>query len=347
MEKEDLFGDRMRAADEAIRKRRGLPAGAMNGAKTVKSGGVTIKITSDVVEIGGVEVPTTHYMNEFQEHLEGKFTGLIKNLPQIQMNKTLTIVTQLGEQIGKVKGMRHMQVEDLMKCMALRGYDGNRKNISMTGAMGSGKSVAVKQCADALGLSYRYTGMSEMKSDVLGSVHPISKEYMPSEFVKAYTEGGVWVAEEMDGWSPRACLALNVPLANGILTTPDGETHKRHPDCIIIACMNTYGRGATTEYVGRNKLDAAFLDRFSPRLDWEYDADLERAVADHDEVVEAVQLCRLNAENNRMKVIISPRSSINCADMVRAGYSLREAFERDFLIGLDRAQVRTLLEGVL
>ena len=346
MEREDLFGDRMRAADEAIRKRRGIPAGKVNGTRIMQSDGVKIKISSDVVEIGGVEVPTTSYMNDFQEHLEGKFTGLIKNLPQIQMNKTLTIVTQLGDKLGEIKGLRHKQTEDLLKCMNIRGRDGHRKNISITGAMGGGKSVAVKQCADAMGIDFRYTGMSEMKSDVLGSVHPISKEYMPSEFVKAYTLGGAYVAEEMDGWSPRATLSFNVPLANGILTTPDGVTHERHPDCIIIACMNTYGRGATTEYVGRNKLDAAFLDRFSPRLDWEYDADLERAIANHDEVVEAVQLCRLNAENNRMKVIISPRSSINCADMVRAGYSLREAFERDFLIGLDRAQVRTLLEGV-
>ena len=344
----ELFDERMQAAEAALRKRRGLPAGSMNGKQVKRtSEGIAIELSSDIVKIGGIDMPTTQYLKDFQERMEMEMVAQIKNLPHVQLNKTLTIVTDTGTQLGKVKGLRHCQVEELMQCIGIRGRDGHRKNISLTGPMGSGKSTAIKQCAEALGLTYRYQGMSEMKSDVIGSVHPISKEYMPSEFVKTFIEGGVFVAEELDGWAVRACLALNVPLANGILTTPDGKMHERHEDCVIVGCMNTFGRGATTEYVGRSKLDAAFLDRFSPRLFWDYDPDLERSAAGDDEIVDAIQLIRLNAETNKLKVIISPRSSINCSDMVRSGFTMREAFERDFLIGLERAQVRTLLDGVV
>ena len=350
MSHEDMFTNKFDAADAAIRRRKGLPASSgktkLNGTVAGKANDVSIRIERDKVKIGTVDVPTTEYMNDFQQHLEDKFSHMLKNLPALQMNKTLTIKTQLGEVIGKVKGLRHRQVEELMQCISIRGYGGHRKNIMIKGQMGGGKSTAVQQCAEALGLTYRYTGQTEMKGDVLGVVHPISQKYTPSEFVKTYTEGGVWVGEELDGWAPRACLALNVPLANGILTTPDGVTHERHPDCVIIACTNTWGTGATTEYVGRNKLDAAFLDRFSPRMEWLYDSDLERTAANDDEVVDAVQLARLNAESSGIKVVISPRSSINIADMIRSGFDMRTAMHMDFLTGLDKAQTRTILEGI-
>lgn len=342
----ELFDERMKAAEAALRKRRGLPAGSMNGKQVKRVGdGVSVELTSDIVKIGGISMPTTQYLDDFQSYMEDKMIAQIRNLPQIQLNKTLTI-TQLGKTIGQVKGLRHHMLETLIQCVSIKDSYGNRKNVSLTGPAGSGKTTAGRQVADVFKLDFYYTGQAEMKSDVMGSVHPISKEYMPSEFVKAFTKGGIWMADELDGWAVRACLPLHGPLADGFLTTPDGKVHKRHPDCVVLACMNTWGTGATTEYVGRNKLDAAFINRLSPRLTWPYDPDLERAAAGNDEVVDAVQMARMNAETNRIKVMISPRSSINCADMVRAGFGLREAFEMDFLVGLERAQVRTILEGI-
>src|SRR5690606_10479105 len=66
-------------------------------------------------------------------------------------------------------------------------------------------------------------------------------------------------------------------IANGFCTFPDGKTVESSPDFRFIAAMNTYGNGATTEYVGRNRLDAATLDRFV-FLELEHDEQLERAL---------------------------------------------------------------------
>lgn len=340
------FTQRMREAEEALRKRRGRPASPAPMRRINGGGGdlPAISVSSQKVTIGEVDVATIEMLAMLEKSMKDEFRDLIIKLPQVQMNKTLTI--NVGKAVKKLKGLRHRQLDTLIRVCSIRGRDGCRKNVLLKGPMGGGKSKAAEQVADILGVTFKYTGQAEMKSDVIGSVHPISGDYLSPAFVDIFINGGVWVGEEMDGWSPRACLAINVPLANGWIITPDGKRHDRHPDCVILACTNTWGTGATTEYVGRNKLDAAFLDRFSPRIDWQYDPDLERAIASNDYVVDAVQTARFNAEHSGLKVVISPRSSINIADMVECGFSLREAMDMDFLAGLDRSQVTRLLDGV-
>jgi cobaltochelatase CobS len=76
---------------------------------------------------------------------------------------------------------------------------------------------------------------------------------------------------------PGALLAFNAALANGVAAFPDGSI-KRHPETVIIAAANTWGFGGDANYIGRAKLDAAFLDRFVT-LAWGYDEDLERTIA--------------------------------------------------------------------
>lgn len=250
------------------------------------------------------------------------------------------------EPVGKLEGLTHSQLDDLIRAASVRDHRGNRKNIMIKGPMGGGKSTAAKQVADLFGLQYDYIGQTEMPHDVIGYVHPVTGDYKWTPFTRIYVEGGVIVLEEMDAWSARATLVTNIPLANGYITLPDGTRHQRHPDCIIVACTNTWGTGATAEYVGRNKLDAAYLDRFAIKLDWKYDNKLERAAARNDEVVDAVQRARFNATHYGIKVAISPRSSIDIADMVRAGYSIMSAMEVNFLSGVDHDTRRKLMEDV-
>ena len=351
----DDFMKKVEEAGRAVRRRRGLPEKADEKSLATR---LPVKKTERGAIVGGVELlgaevldDIAHSLDRELEKSRDKFMADIRDfvgdLPEFKAKSELRVVTDTGEKIGKIKGLRHKQFETLVKAASIRGRDGNHKNILLKGPMGGGKSTAGKQLAELFDLPFDYIGQTEMPSKLEGYVHPVSHNYVSTPFVNAFSNGGVVMLEEMDSWSPRATLVTNVPLANGYMTTPDGVTHYRHPDCIIIACANTWGTGATAEYVGRNKLDAAFLDRFSPKMDWEYDYDLERAAANNDNVVDLVQAARGNAFRNRLKVAISPRSSINIADMVAHGFTLEEACEMDFLAGCDNEQRRTLLDGTI
>lgn len=247
----------------------------------------------------------------------------------------------------KLPAVHHRLLPKLVRACAVRGQDGHRKNIFLTGPTGSGKSTAARQVAEMFGIDFDYIGQVNMPHEVVGYRNTVTGEWAQTAFTKIFINGGVIVMEEMDAWSPNATLATNVPLANGYLSAPDGTMHKRHPDCVIIACANTWGAGATAEYVGRNKLDNAYLNRFGIRFSFEYDSKLEdRAVgSDMQEVAEFVRVCRHNAARKGLKVVISPRSSIEIADMVRAGFSLLEASEMNFLAELSVADRKTVLDG--
>lgn len=241
----------------------------------------------------------------------------------------------------------HRQFPRLLKAAMVRGSDGHRKNVFLPGPTGSGKSTAARQVSEVLNLPFYYIGQTLLPSNLVGFANQHTGEWNHTAFTKAFIEGGVVALEEMDGWSPNATLAINAPLANGYMSAPDGTVHQRHPDCVIIACANTWGNGATAEYVGRNKLDAAYLNRFGVRIEWDYDVKLEyRAVGpDLPEIPEFVQICRNNARKAGLKVVISPRSSIDIADMVRHGFSLKEAAEMNFLAELSLSDRATVLDG--
>ena len=73
-------------------------------------------------------------------------------------------------------------------------------------------------------------------------------------------------------------------------------------------------------YVGRQQLDAATLDRLAV-IDWDYDEDAEFqwAGANMYEWTKYVQYVRHIVQNHLMRVIVSPRASINGATMLRNG----------------------------
>lgn len=277
------------------------------------------------------------------EMIEGELRKLYEELRPKQL------VIQQGEvttELGVIEGAQHYLLNQLIKAVNVRNHRGERKNIILKGPAGSGKSTAGVQVSKAHDLPFYYIGQTLMPHQIEGYVRQGDGVYVETAFVKAFRDGGVLMLEELDAWSPQAVLVANPPLANGYMMLPNGDMIERHEDCIIIGCANTWGLGATAEYVGRNKLDAAFLDRFAFKFDWGYDDQLERAAAQNDDLVTKVQICRVNAQRAGIKVLISPRASIECADMVRCGFTEQEAFELNFLSSLNPDQRRTVLSGV-
>ena len=79
---------------------------------------------------------------------------------------------------------------------------------------------------------------------------------------------------------------MNCAIANRYFDFPKVGRVYAHKDFRVIACANTYGTGASTEYVGRNQLDGASLNRFAleeigydPRIE-EYSARGNKDVLD-------------------------------------------------------------------
>jgi cobaltochelatase CobS len=87
---------------------------------------------------------------------------------------------------------------------------------------------------------------------------------------------------------------------------------------VAIAAGNTFGRGASREYVGRQQLDAATLDRFTV-FEVDYDEALELAIAGNDDWTRYVQKVRKAVEREKVRAIVSPRASISGAKLLAVG----------------------------
>jgi cobaltochelatase CobS len=126
---------------------------------------------------------------------------------------------------------------------------------------------------------------------------------------------------------------VNAALANGVMAFPD-QVVTRHPNFRAVASANTYGRGATRAYVGRQAIDAATLDRFSVET-IEVDEALENELChstglDTDLVKQTltyVRRLRTNAESHAMPVVISPRASVGMCRLLAAGRSWDSAVD--------------------
>lgn len=214
------------------------------------------------------------------------------------------------------------------------------ENILMVGPAGSGKTQLAESIAQALGVPFGFLSLSGgvTETHILGRVLPQadgSWEYQRSLFVKIYEEGGVFLLDEIDAADPNVMVSINAALANGVMANPNGSIHKRHRKCLIIAAANTWGRGGDRQYVGRNALDAATLDRFTlATVNVDYDRALEERIAtsflDEEQarvVLDWVWHIRDSVREKRLRRVASTR--------------LVERASRALARGRDIAQVRT------
>lgn len=227
-------------------------------------------------------------------------------------------------------GIVHYQFEELITIVS------TRLNVFLTGPAGSGKTTAANQCADALNIPFYFTGAIASEFKLTGFIDANGK-IVSTEFRKAYENGGLFLFDEIDGSFPQAVLAFNAALANDYMDFPD-ERIKRHKNFYCIAAANTHGQGADRQYVGRNQLDAASIDRFI-FIDWKYDETLERKLANNDKWVDYVQSIRRVIEKKEIRHIVSPRASFFGAKLLKNNLN-RELVENSVLWkGLDKATI--------
>ena len=225
----------------------------------------------------------------------------------------------------KLKGVQHAQFENLLKLV------GAGQATLLVGPAGTGKSHAAETVADALSLSFHAisVGSQTSKSDLAGYM-TATGEYVRTQFREAYENGGLFLLDEADAGNSNVLILLNAALSNGKMAFPDGMVDA-HPDFRMVATANTYGNGASRQYVGRNQLDAATLDRFAT-LDWNIDDRIEAALAGTSEagkkwlrVVRAVRTKVL--DELELRVVISPRATQRGALALEAGLSFDDVLK--------------------
>lgn len=214
------------------------------------------------------------------------------------------------------------------------------ENVYLYGPAGSGKNTIAEQIAEALGVEFYYQNTLVTKFDVSGYKNA-QGEYEETPFYKAWKNGGLFFADELDNSTAEAIIAINAALANGYYTFPNsGEKVAKHPDFYCIAAGNTNGQGATEEYCGRYQMDESSRDRFA-FIEIDYNAKVEESICGgHLDILEFVRDLRSVAKSLQIKLICGYRAISRLAKF----YDLNTKFVLDSFIfkGISRDDIREI-----
>lgn len=283
-----------------------------------------------IAELAGNSIDTDTVRKIVREEMENNPTGTVRHVIEVERK---------GIAVAEISG-QHKEFARLLRMASARNKDGVVPGIFLPGPAGSGKTYAANKVADVLELPFHFNGSIGMTHELLGFIDA-NGFYHRTPFREAYENGGVYCFDEVDGSDNAAILALNAALANGKATFPDAQV-KRHKDFIVIATANTWGMGANADYVGRAKLDGAFLDRFPCRLFWDYDTDLEVNLSGNAAFAARVQIARSNAKSAGLKVLITPRATMAGAALIEAGFTADEAADLTYRANLTDEQKRMI-----
>jgi len=239
----------------------------------------------------------------------------------------------------RVQGDTHAVLPDLLLAVGA-GCHG-----FLVGPAGTGKSTMAQQAAAALRLDFfaLSVGPTTPTSKVFGYLDA-GGSYHATPFRRAYEYGGLMLLDELDNGHPGLLTELNQALALDICAFPDTMV-PRHPGFRLVTTGNTYGTGGDRQYVGRQALDAATLDRLVT-IDVPVDEHLEARLALAQapswpekvrRVLTEVHRLRGVVKETKLPAIFSPRASINAARLIEAGASEAQAMQWCVIRGLSPA----------
>ena len=244
------------------------------------------------------------------------------------------ITVMVNDHKAELTGVLHKQFDKVL------GMVKKKKGVFLVGPAGSGKNVLCKQVAEALGLKFYFSNAVTQEYKITGFTDAMGN-YQPTQFYKAFTQGGLFMLDELDASIPEVLNILNAALANGYYDFPAPIGYvEAHPDFRVIAAGNTTGHGADYQYVGRNQLDAATLDRFIP-VDIDYCEEIENNLAGDINLANFCRAFRAAAKKVGVAVIVSYRAIQNIADILDI-VSLEEALKLCLVKDMEKDSVRLI-----
>lgn len=248
--------------------------------------------------------------------------GLKKYIRKIVKSYTPALIIKLdnSEQQIRIEKCHHKFEEVLSHLQTL-------EPVFLTGPAGSGKSTIAEHAAKAM--NYNFASISvcaqTTKSDFLGYTDA-NGQYVGTLFRRIYEDGGIFLIDEIDAGNPNVLAVLNAALSGIQYAFPDKLVQKNEK-FLLVATANTLGKGST-EYIGRNQLDAATLDRFN-LIHIDYDQNLERMLFPdkYNRIIDKLHKLRLFILQKNLKIIVSTRSIIKIIKLLESNYSYHSALK--------------------
>ena len=263
-------------------------------------------------------------------------TSIIESVVASKPKPNVVTINGMGSAQNVVTGA-HKDFARFARCVAGAG------NVALTGPAGCGKSLLVEQFAESLGRKFLNIGCSAGVSEQAFGVRLLpgaGGNFLPydSAFVQAVISGSVICLDEFDAMDQNVALILNqVTSGKGFYCEARGVGHEgaafderiwvaKHPDTIFVACMNTFGTGASMRYQGRNALDGASMNRWL-MLELGYDEAIDRRYitdAATQNIVEWVLTVRRLVAAKDMERIISHRDTVRAVGLIGQGFTQTE-----------------------
>ena len=259
-------------------------------------------------------------MNIIVPKIDARIKEVYGFLPEKHEIKTPT-------ETRKIEGTLHEKFDEVLQIVNLD------IPVYLTGKAGTGKNVICKQVAEALGLDFYFTNAVTQEYKLTGFIDANGK-YQETQFYKAFTKGGVFFLDEMDGSIPEVLIILNAAIANRYFDFPIGKV-EAHPNFRIIAAGNTLGTGADNNYTGRYCLDRASLDRFA-LINIDYSPKIEKAMAlNNMDLVNFAHAFRKATDSMGIECLFSYRNINRIAKLEQVFSNLKEVIQISLLKGMD------------
>lgn len=281
--------------------------------KAVKEMNTNTKLEEALIEgiiSKGKEIAVEEIRQELVNNLDEYIKDTYGQLPD------RLIITKEDVEYEKT-GLFHKEFDKVVKLVNLN------LPVMLTGGAGSGKNYMLSQVAEVLNLGFYYTSTVTQEYKLTGFIDG-GGVFHETEFYKAFTQGGVFMLDEIDASIPEALVILNGAIANGYFDFPNGREFA-HDDFRVVCAGNTVGLGADMVYTGRNVLDGATLDRFV-LVEIDYDERIESNLCQDEELRNFLYDVRKSVQRNKINHIIGMRAFKYTYEMLVNG------FEKEFIV---------------
>lgn len=166
------------------------------------------------------ELSVNSVMGAAKPFIEKYITETYGLLPKTLRVETPTVTSE-------VKGLTHNKFETILKLVLAN------IPVFLTGPAGCGKNVICQQVAEALNTEFYFTNAVTQEYKLTGFIDA-NGHYHETQFFKAFTQGGVFMLDEMDASVPEVLIILNAAIANGYFDFPNGK-FQAHKDFHLVA----------------------------------------------------------------------------------------------------------------
>jgi cobaltochelatase CobS len=218
------------------------------------------------------------------------------------------------------------------------------KAVYLSGPSGSGKNIIGKQVSKVLELPFHFSNAIQLIYQLVGFIDANGR-YHETEFYRAFKNGGVFFLDEMDASNPELLIWLNAAIANGYCEFPQGVL-EAHKDFRIIGAGNTSGRGADNQYVTRQQLDMATLNRFI-EVPVTYSEHIENSIAGIPGLAEFVRDYRKACGLTGYNAVVSYREIANIRDLINGlGWTIEKSLKYALTKTMDKEDIKQIYSNL-